>query len=189
MNIFSRRMVRLIVIVVSIVIVINLSRSIWDLWRRRDILGERQEVLRRVEEENRRLQSELEYAQSPEFIEQEARNRLGLGREGEGRESVTVRSRFVTLRSPFVPGTHPFVTVRFLPCGDAAGVAAVFRVLLGRVVDTTTMAAMLYLLSFLLAVTSPGHVIRGMVEEVVDTMFLAVEVNETSLNEDLGYRA
>lgn len=83
MNIFSRRMVRFIVIVVSIVIVINLSRSIWDLWRRRDVLGERQEVLRRVEEENRRLQSELEYTQSPEFIEQEARNRLGLGREGE----------------------------------------------------------------------------------------------------------
>lgn len=83
MNIFSRRMVRFIVIVVSIVIVINLSRSIWDLWRRRDVLGERQEVLRRAEEENKRLQSELEYAQSPEFIEQEARNRLGLGREGE----------------------------------------------------------------------------------------------------------
>lgn len=83
MNIFSRRMVRFIVIVVSIVMVINLSRSIWDLWRRRDVLGERQEVLRRVEEENRRLQSELEYAQSPEFVEQEARNRLGLGREGE----------------------------------------------------------------------------------------------------------
>jgi len=83
MNIFSRRMVRFIVIVVSIVMVINLSRSIWDLWRRRDVLGERQEVLRRAEEENKRLQSELEYAQSPEFIEQEARNRLGLGREGE----------------------------------------------------------------------------------------------------------
>lgn len=83
MNIFSRRVIRLVIIGVSVVMVINLSRSIWDLWRRRDVLGERQEVLRRVEEENRRLQSELEYAQSPEFIEQEARNRLGLGREGE----------------------------------------------------------------------------------------------------------
>ena len=83
MNIFSRRIVRFIVIVVSIVMVINLSRSIWDLWRRRDVLGERQEVLRRTQEENKRLQSELEYAGSGEFIEQEARNRLGLGREGE----------------------------------------------------------------------------------------------------------
>ena len=89
MNIFSRRIVRFIVIVVSMVIVINLSRSIWDLWRRRDILGERQEVLRRTQEENKRLQSELEYAQSPEFIEQEARNRLGLGREGE--EVILIR--------------------------------------------------------------------------------------------------
>ena len=83
MNIFSRRMVRFIVIGVSIVMAINLSRSIWDLWRRRDVLGERQEVLRRTQEENKRLQSELEYAQSGEFIETEARNRLGLGREGE----------------------------------------------------------------------------------------------------------
>lgn len=83
MNILSRRIIRLIIIGVSAVLVINLSRSIWDLWRRRDILGEREAVLRRLEEEHARLQSELEYAQSPAFIEKEARNRLGLGREGE----------------------------------------------------------------------------------------------------------
>ncbi len=83
MNIFSRRVIRLIVIAVSAVLIVNLSRSIWDLWRRRDIVGERQAVRKRLEVENKRLQSELEQAQSPEFIEQEARNRLGLGREGE----------------------------------------------------------------------------------------------------------
>ncbi|MBI4066432.1 septum formation initiator family protein [Candidatus Gottesmanbacteria bacterium] len=83
MNIFSRRVIRLIVIGISAVLIVNLSRSIWDLWRRRDILGEREAVLRRLEAENKHLQSELEYTQSPEFIEQEARNRLGLGREGE----------------------------------------------------------------------------------------------------------
>lgn len=77
------RIVRLIIIVVSLVLIVNLTRSIWDLWRRRDILGERQAVLRRVEAEHTRLQKDLEYAQSPEFIEQEARNRLGLGKEGE----------------------------------------------------------------------------------------------------------
>lgn len=71
------------VIVVSIVLIVNLSRSIWDLWRRRDYLGERQMALKRLESENKRLQTEFEYAQSPEFIEQEARNRLGLGKEGE----------------------------------------------------------------------------------------------------------
>lgn len=78
-----KRSIRLIIIAVSAVLVVNLSRSILDLWRRRDILGEREAVLRRIQEENKRLQGELEYAQSPEFIEKEARNRLGLGREGE----------------------------------------------------------------------------------------------------------
>lgn len=83
MNILSRRIIHLIIIGVSAVLVVNLSRSIWDLWRRRDILGEREAVLRRLKEEHARLQSELEYTQSPAFIEKEARNRLGLGREGE----------------------------------------------------------------------------------------------------------
>lgn len=77
------RIIRLIVVVISVVLIVNLTRSIWDLWRRRDILGERQAVLKRVEAEHARLKKELEYAQSPEFIEQEARNRLGLAREGE----------------------------------------------------------------------------------------------------------
>lgn len=83
MNILSGRVIRFIIIAISAVLIVNLSRSIWDLWRRRDILGEREAVLNRSQEENKYLKDELEYAQSPEFIEQEARNRLGLGREGE----------------------------------------------------------------------------------------------------------
>lgn len=77
------RVVRLVIIGVSAILVVNLSRSIWDLWRRRDILGERQAVLKRLEDENIRLKGELIYSESPFFVEQEARNRLGLGREGE----------------------------------------------------------------------------------------------------------
>lgn len=77
------RVIRLIIIVMSAVLIVNLSRSIWDLWRRRDILGQRQSVLQRLEAEHTRLQKELEYVQSPEFIEKEARNRLGMAREGE----------------------------------------------------------------------------------------------------------
>ncbi|MBI5620622.1 septum formation initiator family protein [Candidatus Gottesmanbacteria bacterium] len=75
--------VRLVIMVVSAVMVVNLSRSIWDLWRRRDYLGERQAALARLKAEQVRFQGELREAESPEFIEQEARNRLGLGKEGE----------------------------------------------------------------------------------------------------------
>lgn len=77
------RVIRLVIVGVSAILVVNLSRSIWDLWRRRDIVAERQEVLHRLEVENKRLKDELTYSESPLFIEQEARNRLGLGREGE----------------------------------------------------------------------------------------------------------
>lgn len=77
------RIIRLVIIGVSAILVVNLSRSIWDLWRRRDIVAERQEVLHRLEKENKRLKDELIYSESPLFIEQEARNRLGLGKEGE----------------------------------------------------------------------------------------------------------
>lgn len=77
------RIVRLVIIVVSAILVVNLSRSIWDLWRRRDIVAERKDVLLRLEKENKRLKDELIYSESPLFIEQEARNRLGLGKEGE----------------------------------------------------------------------------------------------------------
>ncbi len=75
--------VRLVIIVVSAVMVLNLSRSIWDLWRRRDYLSERQAALSRLKAEQTRLEAELSEVESPEFIEQEARNRLGLGKEGE----------------------------------------------------------------------------------------------------------
>lgn len=77
------RVIRLVIIGVSAILVVNLSRSIWDLWRRRDILYERQVVLDRLKNENKRLKDELTYSESPLFIEQEARNRLGLGKEGE----------------------------------------------------------------------------------------------------------
>lgn len=77
------RIVRLVIISVSAILIVTLSRSIWDLWRRRDILGERQSALKRLEAENNRLKGELSYSESPFFVEQEARNRLGLGREGE----------------------------------------------------------------------------------------------------------
>ncbi len=46
-------------------------------------MAERQNVLRRLEIEHQRLKDELTYSESPLFIEQEARNRLGLAREGE----------------------------------------------------------------------------------------------------------
>ena len=79
----KRKIMSLAIIISSAVLIVNVSRSIWDLRHRRDILGERERVLKRLEAERARLEKEYEYVKSPEFIEQEARNRLGLAREGE----------------------------------------------------------------------------------------------------------
>lgn len=83
MKIFQSRLFRLIVTVICLVSVISLSRSIYGLWRKRDVVKERALVLAQAEAENKRLKKELEQVQSPGFVEEEARNKLGLIKPGE----------------------------------------------------------------------------------------------------------
>lgn len=83
MKFFHNRLFRLIITLVSLLAIIGLSRSVYDLWRKRDIVGNRQKEFNRVEAENKRLKSELEAVQSPEFVEREAREKLGMAKEGE----------------------------------------------------------------------------------------------------------
>ncbi len=75
--------IRLILGVVSIFVGFGLTRSIVDHWHKRAIVAERQEALRREEERNRELVARLEEATSSAFIEKEAREKLGLVKEGD----------------------------------------------------------------------------------------------------------
>lgn len=75
--------VKLIILIVSLIAIVSLSGSIWDAWRRGGALGERQRALAEVEAENKALKTKLEEVQTPGFIEREARNKLGMTREGE----------------------------------------------------------------------------------------------------------
>lgn len=83
MKFFKSRLFRLIVAIISLIMVVTLSRSVYDLWRRKDIVSERQRVLRQAEEENRRFKQELAQVQTVEFIEKQVRDKLGLVRPGE----------------------------------------------------------------------------------------------------------
>lgn len=83
MRFFRSKLFRLGVVVVSLVFIVTLSRSIFDLWQKRDMVRERQKELTRVSAENEGLKKKLSEADSPEFIEREARERLGLVKEGE----------------------------------------------------------------------------------------------------------
>ncbi|MCL4386806.1 septum formation initiator family protein [Patescibacteria group bacterium] len=73
-----------VLVVLSLIFAINnMGRSIYNLWHKKDLLTQAQKQLDREKEENKKLKEEITRAQSKDFIEQEARNKLFLGKPGE----------------------------------------------------------------------------------------------------------
>jgi cell division protein FtsB len=70
-------------LIVCVAVGIGIVRSVITLSQKKNIIAERQQVLRELSEKNRELQQELREATSPAFIEAAARDKLGLVREGE----------------------------------------------------------------------------------------------------------
>jgi cell division protein DivIC len=79
----GRKLVRLAVLVICIVLGVGIVRSVYTLSQKKGIIAERQQVLTDLTAKNRQLQENLLEATSPAFIEQAARDKLGLVREGE----------------------------------------------------------------------------------------------------------
>lgn len=78
-----KRIIFILVIVAGVYLIINLSTTITTLWQRQSELTRAQEELEMAKKENKDLKSQLEYAQSQEFLEKEARNKLNLVMPGE----------------------------------------------------------------------------------------------------------
>jgi len=55
----------------------------WDIWQKKDIISQVQSQLDIKKQENQRLKAALSYAQTPEFIEKEARDKLFMSKAGE----------------------------------------------------------------------------------------------------------
>lgn len=72
-----------VVLIASVFIINNLSRSIYTLSRKNDLIIESQRELLKQKQENQRLESELSYVESEEFVEKTARNKLLLVKPGE----------------------------------------------------------------------------------------------------------
>lgn len=68
---------------IGLLVVVSLFRSVLGLWSKRELVEERRAALLIQQKENDRLRSELIEVQTPEFIEKEAREKLGMAREGE----------------------------------------------------------------------------------------------------------
>jgi cell division protein DivIC len=74
---------RLLYVIVGLMAIYSLSRSVYDLWRRQDLISAQKQVLNKLEAENKRLQADLKESQTPEYIERIAREKLNLAKPGE----------------------------------------------------------------------------------------------------------
>lgn len=80
--------------VLFLLLVINgLSRSIYDLWTKRDVVSEARKDLEKEKAENQELKKDLSRVKTKEFIEEEARNKLFLTKPDEKVVIIPVASK------------------------------------------------------------------------------------------------
>ncbi len=72
-----------LVIFISLYLIVSLSRGIIYLIQKEKIIGQEQLKLEKLKVETQTLKEQLDYVRSEEFVEKEAREKLGLTKEGE----------------------------------------------------------------------------------------------------------
>jgi len=70
-------------IILGVWAVLNLGRTTFDIYKKSQRLDELRDRVEELEEERAGLEERLEFVQSPEFIEQEARDKLSMLKLGE----------------------------------------------------------------------------------------------------------
>ena len=78
-----KRIISGLILIFSLYLIVSLSRGIIDLFQKEKIIEREEEGLEELRVETEKLREEYEYVQSEEFVEKEAREKLGLAKEGE----------------------------------------------------------------------------------------------------------
>lgn len=92
-----RKTLYIAVVVIGIYLIINLTGTIIRLWQKQEKVRIAQLELDQLTKQNKDLQVKLDYVARPEFIEQEAREKLGLVLPGE--RQVIIREQSPTTPS------------------------------------------------------------------------------------------
>ena len=82
-NIFNKKPIQILIIIIGIVLIVSLSRSILKMFKARDELRLVEQKIEELQKEAASLTVKKEFYQSEDFIEQEARNKLNMVKEGE----------------------------------------------------------------------------------------------------------
>jgi cell division protein FtsB len=78
-----KKVLYLLIIIASLYIMNNLVRSIYNLWQKKDLITQAQTELVKQQNENEKLQDQLKQVKRKDFIEEQARDKLFMVREGE----------------------------------------------------------------------------------------------------------
>ncbi len=78
-----RLILRIIIAFICLLVLISAPGSIRNLWQKKSIILDKKAELAREKAKNEELKQKLSEVQSPQFIEKEAREKLGMARVGE----------------------------------------------------------------------------------------------------------
>lgn len=104
----SKRILFVAIIIASIFIINNLIHSIYTLWTKRELVSNMKNEAKKQQEENQALKKKLNIVEKPQFIEEEARNKLFLAKPGE--EVVVLSDKDIKgsqISKPKSPDTRP----------------------------------------------------------------------------------
>lgn len=79
----KKRIARILVLVLGFYFIVSLVQQILSLWKAEERIKIAQEKVEEAGRESEELAEKLKYVRSEEFVEKEARDKLGMGKEGE----------------------------------------------------------------------------------------------------------
>jgi cell division protein FtsB len=77
------RLAAWVILIVGTVVAFNMGMNVWRLFGASGRLRDEERLLAEAVAERAQLKKKLDEVQSPDFVEKEAREKLGLGRAGE----------------------------------------------------------------------------------------------------------
>lgn len=79
----NNRFLTALIFLLSFYFIFSLSKSTYNLWQKAELVKEAQEKRTKEEKKNTELKKKLQFTQSQEFVEKEAREKLGWTKPGE----------------------------------------------------------------------------------------------------------
>ena len=79
-----KKIVFFAIVLASIFVINSFIHSIYNLWQKNDLVVKAKQDLEKEKKENRMLKKKLATVKQPQFVEEEARNKLFLAKPGEG---------------------------------------------------------------------------------------------------------